>query len=57
MIAPDVCWRLAAAMTREPLLTDPDRAEIQDVARSSDWAVWGDVPAWLRRMVERTEQA
>jgi hypothetical protein len=57
MIAADVCRRLAAAMTREPLLTDPDRAEIQDVARRSSWASWDDVPAWLQRMVERTEQA
>lgn len=57
MIAPEVSRRLAAAMAREPLLTDPDRAEIQDVARRADWATWADVPAWLRRMVERAEQA
>jgi hypothetical protein len=44
-------------MAREPLLTDPDRAEIQDLVARSSWTVWADVPPWLRRMVERAEQA
>lgn len=44
-------------MTREPLLTDPDRGEIQDVARAAHWTSWDDVPVWLRRMVERGESA
>jgi hypothetical protein len=57
VIAPEVCRRLASAMAREPLLTDPDRGEIQDVARRSNWSTWDDVPAWLQRMVERAETA
>jgi hypothetical protein len=57
VIAVEVSRRLATAMAREPLLTDPDRAEIQDVARRSTWASWADVPGWLQRMVERAEQA
>lgn len=57
MIALEVSRRLAAAMAREPLLTDPDRAEIQAVTRRAQWRTWADVPPWLNRMVERAEQA
>lgn len=57
MIALEVSRRLAVAMAREPLLTDPDRAEIQAVTRRAGWQTWADVPPWLQRMVERTERA
>lgn len=57
MIALEVSRRLAQAMAREPLLTDPDRQEIQAVTRRAQWQTWADVPAWLQRMVERTEAA
>lgn len=57
VIALEVSRRLAQAMAREPLLTDPDRGEIQAVTRRAQWRTWADVPGWLRRMVERTEQA
>jgi hypothetical protein len=57
VIAPEVSHRLAVAMSREPLLTDPDRHEIQAVARGADWASWADVPVWLQRMVTRAERA
>lgn len=53
MIAGEVSRRLAVAMSREPLLTDPDRAEIQDLVRRADWQTWGEVPLWLQRMVAR----
>lgn len=57
MISVEVSQRLAAAMAREPLLTDPDRGEIQDLVRRSNWQTWADVPPWLQRMVERAEAA
>ncbi|HEV2928147.1 MAG TPA: hypothetical protein VGW74_05610 [Propionibacteriaceae bacterium] len=56
MISAEVSRRLATAMAREPLLTDPERAEIQDLVRRVDWQAWSDVPAWLARMVTRAEQ-
>lgn len=55
MIAAEVSRRLAVAMSRDPLLTDPDRAEIQDLVRRSNWSSWVEVPVWLQRMVARTE--
>ena len=57
MIALEVSRRLAQAMAREPLLSDPDRGEVQAVTRRADWRTWADVPAWLNRMVERAERA
>lgn len=57
MIALEVSRRLAQALAREPLLTDPDRGEIQALTRRATWRTWADVPPWLNRMVERAEQA